>query len=65
MKECSICKKYNREIAETEANLQEISSARKPQRNELMKYQMKMGAVKYALERHRASKECTERETKA
>lgn len=63
MEECSICKKFTREIADTEASFQEISVARNPKRNELMKYHMKMSALKYALARHRASEKCAERAT--
>lgn len=60
MKECSICKKYTREIANMEAGLKEISAEREPKRIELMSFQMKMSATKYALELHRNSGKCTE-----
>jgi hypothetical protein len=43
-----------------EAGLKEISAEREPKRIELMSFQMKMSATKYALELHRNSGKCTE-----
>jgi len=58
VEECPICKKYHRLIAEEEANHKKIAA---PKRNDLMRHGFASSALKYALERHRKSMECTER----